>query len=158
MKISCAFCLIFFLVVFATAQSGITISGIVTNENRPVGDTEVTLTPDDNKGVVIHVRTNEDGRYRFENIKPGIYTIRIAGGPVDENVTVRGNVPLNVDFTQGPSLPSIRESVTVAAGASQSIDEVSKTVNVIDGQEMRERADFTLVDTLRSIPGFRVQQ
>ena len=40
----------------------------------------------------------------------------------------------------------------------QSIDEVSKTVNIIDGQEMRDRADFALPETLRTIPGFRVQQ
>ncbi len=54
--------------------------------------------------------------------------------------------------------PQIRETVTVSADAPQPIDEVSKTVNVITGQEMRDRADITLVDSLRTIPGFRVQQ
>ncbi|MGH9949381.1 MAG: TonB-dependent receptor plug domain-containing protein, partial [Pyrinomonadaceae bacterium] len=42
--------------------------------------------------------------------------------------------------------------------AEQPIEQVSKSVNVIDGQEMRDRADITLVDSLRAIPGFRVQQ
>jgi iron complex outermembrane receptor protein len=46
----------------------------------------------------------------------------------------------------------------VAADQAQPIDEVSKTVNIITGQEMRERADFSLVESLRSIPGFRIQQ
>lgn len=54
--------------------------------------------------------------------------------------------------------PGIREYVTVSADKTQEIDEVSKTVNVIDGQEMRERADFSLIESLRTIPGFRVQQ
>src|SRR5947207_1461743 len=54
--------------------------------------------------------------------------------------------------------PTIRETVTVSADAEQPIEQVSKTVNVIDGQEMRDRADITLVDSLRTIPGFRVQQ
>ncbi|MBV9214602.1 MAG: TonB-dependent receptor plug domain-containing protein [Acidobacteria bacterium] len=54
--------------------------------------------------------------------------------------------------------PVIREEVTVSAGEAQTIDQVSKTVDVIDGQQMRDRADFTLVDSLRTIPGFRVQQ
>jgi vitamin B12 transporter len=64
-----------------------------------------------------------------------------------------------VSFAQTPTpTPTIRETVTVAADAEQSIEQVSKTVNVIDGQEMRDRADITLVDSLRSIPGFRVQQ
>jgi len=54
--------------------------------------------------------------------------------------------------------PTIRETVTVSADAEQPIEQVSKTVNVIDGQEMRNRADITLIDSLRSIPGLRIQQ
>ena len=55
--------------------------------------------------------------------------------------------------TPSPTPQPIRESVTVSADKPQPIDEVSKTVNVITGQEMRDRADITLVDSLRSIPG-----
>ncbi len=62
------------------------------------------------------------------------------------------------DPTPTPSPQPIRESVTVSADKPQPIDEVSKTVNVITGQEMRDRADITLVDSLRTMPGFRVQQ
>ncbi|MBX3291865.1 MAG: TonB-dependent receptor [Acidobacteria bacterium] len=57
-----------------------------------------------------------------------------------------------------PTPQPIRETVIVPADLPQPIDEVSKTVNTITGQEMRERADFSLVETLRSMPGFRVQQ
>jgi len=60
--------------------------------------------------------------------------------------------------TPTPSPEPIRETVTVSADKPQPIDEVSKTVNTITGQEMRDRADITLVDSLRSVPGFRVQQ
>ena len=66
-----------------------------------------------------------------------------------------------ITFAQTPTptpTATIRETVTVSADAEQPIDQVSKTVNVIDGQEMRARADITLVDSLRTIPGFRVQQ
>ena len=64
-------------------------------------------------------------------------------------------------FAQSPTptpTPTIRETVTISADAEQPIESVSKTVNVIDGQEMRDRADITLADSLRTIPGFRVQQ
>jgi iron complex outermembrane receptor protein len=60
--------------------------------------------------------------------------------------------------TPSPTPQPIRETVIVSADLPQPIDEVSKTVNIITGQEMRERADFSLVETLRSMPGFRVQQ
>jgi iron complex outermembrane receptor protein len=57
-----------------------------------------------------------------------------------------------------PTPQPIRETVIVSADLPQPIDEVSKTVNIISSQEMRERADFTLLESLRSMPGFRVQQ
>lgn len=60
--------------------------------------------------------------------------------------------------TPTPTPQPIRETVIVPADLPQPIDEVSKTVNIIGGREMRERADFSLVESLRSIPGFRVQQ
>ncbi len=62
------------------------------------------------------------------------------------------------EATPSPTPQLIRETVTVSADATQPIDEVSKTVNVIGGREMRERADFSLIESLRSIPGFRIQQ
>lgn len=71
---------------------------------------------------------------------------------------VSGSAQTDPAPTPTPSPQPIRETVTVSADSSQPIDEVSKTVNVISGQEMRERADFTLVESLRTIPGFRVQQ
>lgn len=64
-------------------------------------------------------------------------------------------------FTQQPTptpTPAINETVTVSADSKQTLEEVSKTVNIISGQEMRDRADFSLVESLRTIPGFRVSQ
>ncbi len=54
--------------------------------------------------------------------------------------------------------PTIKETVNISADTSQTIEEVSKTVNVIGAKEMRERADFSLAETLRVIPGFRISQ
>ncbi len=63
------------------------------------------------------------------------------------------------DATPVPS-PTIKEEVTVSisAASDQKAEEVSKTVDVIDGQQMRDRADFALIESVRTIPGFRVQQ
>jgi vitamin B12 transporter len=56
--------------------------------------------------------------------------------------------------------PGIKEEVTVkiAAAEPQTVEQVSKTVDLIDGQQMRDRADFALIESVRTIPGFRVQQ
>ncbi len=55
-------------------------------------------------------------------------------------------------------MPSIREEVTVSAGESQTIEQVSKTVDTISAQEMRDRADFSFIESLRTIPGLRIAQ
>lgn len=54
--------------------------------------------------------------------------------------------------------PTIKETVNISADSSQTLEEVSKTINIITGQEMRDRADFSLIESLRTIPGFRVSQ
>ena len=54
--------------------------------------------------------------------------------------------------------PTIKETVTISADTNQTIEQVSKTVDTIGAQEMRDRADFSLVESLETIPGFRVQQ
>jgi vitamin B12 transporter len=54
--------------------------------------------------------------------------------------------------------PQIRETVTVSAGTSQTETEISKTVNLIDAKQLRERSEYSLGDSLRTIPGLRVQQ
>ncbi|HTH50456.1 MAG TPA: TonB-dependent receptor [Pyrinomonadaceae bacterium] len=56
--------------------------------------------------------------------------------------------------------PGIKEEVTVhiSADTEQKVEQVSKTVDTIDGQQLRDRADFSLIESLRTIPGFRVQQ
>jgi vitamin B12 transporter len=59
--------------------------------------------------------------------------------------------------TPTPS-PTINETVNISASLNQTVEEVSKTINVIGRQEMRDRADFSLAESLRTIPGFRVQQ
>lgn len=137
----------------------------------------VTLTLKRDESVKFTVTTDAAGSFRFENIPPGDYVL-FASRVVEKNeigsrVEAKENITLKegelrsknlslltyVDIACGTrDCGQIRETVTIAADSSQSLEEVSKTVNVIDGQEMRDRADITLVDSLRTIPGFRVQQ
>jgi vitamin B12 transporter len=68
---------------------------------------------------------------------------------------------ITISAQQAPTptpTPVIKETVNISASLSQTVEEVSKTINIISGQEMRDRADFSLAESLRTIPGFRVQQ
>ena len=145
--------------------------GRVTQNGTPVAGARVEVTIQDPAGnKTITATSDADGYYRFENLKPGRYQL-IAEGERYKGISYRfpvdipagGSVNLDLvltmdDYKVFESSIRFRETVTVSADAPQPIDEVSKTVDIVTAQEMRERADFALVDTLRTIPGFRVQQ
>ena len=82
-------------------------------------------------------------------------------GQVIEDVTIVRCGPKRPESFSGANLPRVglyESSHGIFLPEPRDVEQVSKTVNVIDGQEMRDRADFSLVETLRTMPGFRVQQ
>jgi vitamin B12 transporter len=91
--------------------------------------------------------TDASGNYKFENVPDGRYLL-VAGGKQASVVVEKGQV----------TMARLADVVVIAANEEQTVEQVSKTIDVIDGQEMRDRADFSLVESLRTIPGFRVQQ
>jgi vitamin B12 transporter len=154
MKLLAVFGLVCILAVGAIAQQR-TVTGTVTSKGgKPLVNTTVKLQK--NNTVIAESMTGTDGRFSFSNVADGVYYVVYSDENnrvvVDEVRVTNGNAVTAV--SGGP----IREKVTVSAGEGQSIEQVSKTVDVISGQEMRDRADFSLAETLRTIPGFRVQQ
>jgi vitamin B12 transporter len=155
------------LQVAVLAQQGPTVSGTVLGNpkfgNQPLGITVTLISVRDAK-VTFKVAADSDGKFRFDQVPEGTYVVIARADVSDIDLSDRKTLKVENDFSQSITLQlrlhnrAINETVTVAAGSPQPIDEVSKTINVIEAQEMRERADFSLVDTLRSIPGFRVQQ
>ncbi len=154
--LTASFLLSAFAVTFAQ-QTG-SIAGKVVRNGSPVQNVTVALTGPNN--VLRRTVSDAVGQYSFEDLVPGRYEVFVPGATVkvSREVSLRsGQTPLiELDLTVYPS--AISERVTVAASESQPIEEVSKTIDLITGQEMRDRADFGLVESLRTIPGFRVQQ
>jgi iron complex outermembrane receptor protein len=157
MKIIFILASIFCLASLSVGQEA-TITGKVTSFGIPVEG--VTVSVISSKGAEYSTVTNKDGEYKLKVEEPGDYRLTI----FKNNVAILNTTATAVrtDSTRASfttiELPGISEVVNVAAGETQPIEKVSKTVDVIDGQQMRERADFALVETLRTIPGFRVQQ
>ena len=161
-----------FLCLGVSAQQASTISGkIVAGLSTSPVKASVVLSQ--NGHEIRRTFSDDSGLYQFDGIAPGDYTIEveyeqrqgattIKGEKKDLHVSANSKITVNFGLETFMSrlydIPPLEENVTVSAGSSQPIEQVSKTVDTIDGQEMRERADFTLVDSLRSIPGFRVQQ
>jgi vitamin B12 transporter len=163
-------CIVVLIAPSVLAQTTGAISGTVTVDQAP-GSGFVVLQR--NKLEIARQKLDEKGNFAFGRLPDGNYTVvpiynrgGVQEGGESKDVVITGGARQIVNFTVEPrpgsgnpsaSFP-IREYVTVAAGESQTIEQVSKTVDVIDGQQMRDRADFALVESLRTIPGFRVAQ
>lgn len=146
------------------AQTGGTVTGTY-SEGVPMINVEIKLYNDTRSLSTRTVSVAAGAVYRFENVPPGTYTIEARQGQFKQTVVVEAGtvVNLDIDTSNGPTGPSVvrgplAQVTVIAAGKPQTTEAVSKTVDVVDAQEMRDRADFSLTETLRTIPGFRVQQ
>lgn len=165
MKLITAILIILCCSIFSLAQQAGTVSGRVVQDSRGESAALIGLYSRKNKTTSYQTTADSEGNFRFENIPPGDYMIT-SGGSANSGRQV--GVTATAYFSLAPGENQIvtlklhtypiSETVTVSAGENQIVEQVSKTINVIGGQEMRDRADFALVESLRTIPGFRVQQ
>lgn len=152
------------LAACAAAQLGTSVRGRVSDEKGPVAGAVVTAVLVDDSDKTFSTITNADGEFYLSPRPAGTYLVsasftRNNKHGVSATKTVRilyeGLTEVDLEII---SYEPIREKVSVSVGESQTVEQVSKTVDVIDGQAMRDRADFSLIESLRTIPGFRVQQ
>lgn len=163
-----AFIFVFILsgTFFVNAQNGSIINGQVTRSSsatvvQGVAGFSMTIERVGDNSLKQDTVTDEKGYFRFSQLVAGEYVVTVicpqcTGGKVTKTVAVDGSSPLEVDIELLRSIG--QETVTISSDGLQLWSEVSKSVTSIGGQEMRDRADFSLPDILRTIPGFRVQQ
>ncbi len=102
--------------------------------------------------------SDTQGAYRFEGVAAGDYLLR-AEAPgfavfLEDRLAVSAPVTRDIAL----QVAGVREQVVVtAAGTSQSADEVSKSVTVIDRTEAEQRDVFALAGAVDLAPAVRVQ-
>ncbi|MCB1025072.1 MAG: TonB-dependent receptor plug domain-containing protein [Acidobacteria bacterium] len=144
MKLFYSTLLLCFLTIGVLAQSGSRVSGQLRDNGGVVRDQEIRLVSADKE---YPAKTDERGNYLFESIPDGVYLL------------VYGNKKANVVIKNGQvKVSPLAEVVVVATGTTTPVSEVSKTVNVLSAQAIRNRNEFSLADALKTIPGFQVQQ
>ncbi len=105
--------------------------------------------------------TDATGTYGFEKLAPGEYLVEaeaegFASASAQRVVVERGQTSI-LDIPLGFS--GVRSTVVVTASDTpQSVDEVSKAVTVVDRKEIDERDESAIAESLRTVPGLRVQQ
>jgi iron complex outermembrane receptor protein len=139
-----SFILTLIFAVGVSAQTGAMVSGQLTEADEIFANNQVRLVSKTQEFTTI---TDESGNYRFENVSDGIYLL------------IYNDTKSQVKVENGiVTMSRVGEVVVISSGNLQADSEVSKTVNVIDNQEIQARNEFSLVDALKTIPGFRVQQ
>lgn len=125
--------------VFAQDLDDVTIAGRVTDSNglAVVGAT-VTVT-DQGSGTERTVTTNEDGRYRLIELRPGVFKVKAlaAGFGAKERInleTVAGQ-NLQLDFNLSPGDVQAQATVTVGDDDAPAVD----TTRTIVGSTLSER-------------------
>ncbi|MGI8670438.1 MAG: TonB-dependent receptor plug domain-containing protein, partial [Aridibacter sp.] len=167
MKFISSLFLLWFLAIGIFAQTEANLRGKITLIQTPERDATITLVSQTDETIKFSTQSDENGNFSFENIPAGKYILKASiASPLTRSVSIwandkkvtlkKGNNKTVVELQS--TLQIIRETVTVSADATQPVSEVSKTVNVIDEEEVTNRNEITLTDTLRTIPGFRVQQ
>jgi len=144
---------------------------------QAIGDTALTGRVKDPQGaslpgatVTLYARersfrlstsTDSSGTYRFERLAPGEYLVEaeaegLASASVQQVALERGQMA-TLDISV--ELSGVRSTVVVTASDTpQSVDEVSKAVTVVDLQEIDQRDESAIAESLRTVPGLRVQQ
>ncbi len=177
MKVLSSIFLVTLLAASIFAQTGAVISGKVSgwhmSNKSNFENTTVILISGEIGKYEFETKTDKDGNFRFVNIPPGTYTVWANLGEAAVSTPQTGLTFLQIEARKEVTVSSgdsvevnlvirspqaLAEVVVVASGTEQSFDEVSKSVNVIEAKELRERGEVSLVESLRTVPGFRIQQ
>ena len=144
-----------------TNNSDATISGHVKDpQSANVPGATVTLHGRDRSFSLV-TTTDSSGSYSFKHLAPGEYLIEAEASGFTlasaQTVTLTRGQAATLDIAL--QLSGLRSSVVVTASDTpQTVDEVSKALTVVDTQEIEERNELTIPESLRTVPGLRVQQ
>ena len=135
-----------------------TIEGRVLDSKGPVAGAEVILKSGLTNWPIQTTVSDKEGKFRFSAVGADfVIEARLTRGGLQYSAKVEVASGGPVELTLQPA-NLIHETVTISADSEQAIENVSKSVNSIQAIELRERADITLVDSLRVVPGLRIQQ
>ncbi len=99
------------------------------------------------------------GRFSFREVAPGEYLVDASASGLtmaqSESVTISAGEQKDIPVRLVVS--AVKTEVTVtAAGEPQSVDEVSKALDVVDAGDAERRGIFSVGDAIRFVPGLRV--
>jgi len=151
--------LVLLVSIFSTPIFADTLRGrVVDPQGSIVPGARVRLF-DRNSGMSRTATADAEGIYSFTGIPSGDYLLEGDASnsalSASKGVSVRGDQ--TADIALAISTTSVEVLVT-AAGTAQSIEEIAKAIDVVDSKEIAQRAELSITEAVRNLPGIRVQQ
>jgi vitamin B12 transporter len=159
LRISGSLILLIFCAAIVLADMGAQIRGRVIDETGAVvPNASVRLSS--REGLKWSATTDAAGTYNFNNLEAGEYLLEVEARNFRQKVeAVRLNSREERGLDVTLELAGVDEHIVVtASGTIQSVDETSKSITVIDQQDIERRDEYSFVEALRPVPGLRVVQ
>lgn len=150
------FPLFFISQTFAMADS---LTGFVLDpQGSRVPGAQVRLF-DRKNGQMRKTAANSEGGYSFTGIPAGDYLVEAdasnAALGASKQVSVSGDQTADIELKI--STTNVEVLVT-AVGTPQSVEETAKAIDVVDSEQIAQRAELGIADVIRTLPGVRVKQ
>ncbi len=146
------------LTVSIFAQSAAPVRGrVIDPQGRPLA-AQLSLFNVAISTQIDRIQTR-DGQFEFPKVPPGRYLIKAASEgfrPTTISVITQPNTGSSLKIQM--EIEGVSQSILVTAeAAAQSMDEVAKSVSVIDRSEIDKRNEYSLSETLRNTPGLVIR-
>ncbi|MBL8203779.1 MAG: TonB-dependent receptor [Blastocatellia bacterium] len=149
---------------FATQAQTASVTGITGSvkdaDNRGVTEANVSLL-NSNQAVLRVVRTDTEGKFRFEGIRPGTYEIQVTHPGFSmrrQMVTATNAATTEVNLVL--EVNQVLELITVTAetGTSRDKDTVAQQVNIVSEDSITQRATAQLAQVADEEAGLALQR
>lgn len=159
-RVAVAAIVLLFCTNLTAAQSSATIQGTVIDE-RGGNIASAVVGLRSREGRLFLTETDADGVFQFRNLKAGEYLLeceaRGFSSATSTEIILKQGESKHMRFEL--KVASISETVVItASGTVQRADEVSKVLSTVDLKQLEAQHEFSLAESLRGVPGVRVQQ
>jgi iron complex outermembrane receptor protein len=152
-------CIATLVVLSAQAATGFRIHGRITDQSGAiVASASVSLLS--REGSKWSSTSDSKGSYEFAGLIAGDYLLQVRMPGFRTQVTtlsLRGGD--DREFDVALRVAGIDDEVVItASGTTQSVEEASKSITIVDNKDLERRDAGSLIDALRDVPGVRVEQ
>jgi vitamin B12 transporter len=153
--------LVFFVAIgttIATSQTAL-LTGVASDSSGAPVAAALLRLHEVAGSALLTTASGSNGRFRFDDVAPGQYLLEAAAEGLTladpQTLTLAPGESKNIAITLTVAAVKTEVSVT-AASEPQSVDEVSKALDVVSAADAEQRGIFSVSDAVRFTPGLRV--